>query len=395
MILLNEAEGMEMKKERFFHLWAALALLVCIASSILALGQCAIRPIKPIPPIGCKDVTPECVSDSNGNSHWNWICVPSNAETDTNHSPVWKPHPPEPATPSSANVNTGQTTRHDPVTKPFQEPVAATEVPIGEMDAGEQHATEQLRSIAEAIKYCPPFEMPHGIPDYDEMVTEGFVDTNGPPQNVVWNVERQPSIRARYEGTIQFSEPSSLRPPLDTAYCNKHGIDKSKCRHIWSLGWQLYRRQADHPHEFRYEFDVTSQGLELSRVFKKTEQTDDEPWVSGGQDSNGCASKAIKATLNNPNNAAQTWTSPPVPSAPTLPLATTQASLSIESTPSGADIEIDGAFVGNAPSTINIGPGSHQIVVKKKGFTDWTKTLNVTGGTVHLNAELEREQPKQ
>jgi hypothetical protein len=34
--------------------------------------------------------------------------------------------------------------------------------------------------------------------------------------------------------------------------------------------------------------------------------------------------------------------------------------------------------------------GSHQIAVKKKGFADWTKTLNVTGGTVHLNAELEQ-----
>jgi hypothetical protein len=36
-----------------------------------------------------------------------------------------------------------------------------------------------------------------------------------------------------------------------------------------------------------------------------------------------------------------------------------------------------------------VAPGSHQIAVKKKGFVDWTKTLNVTGGTVHLNAELD------
>jgi hypothetical protein len=69
--------------------------------------------------------------------------------------------------------------------------------------------------------------------------------------------------------------------------------------------------------------------------------------------------------------------------------APVQASLVIESTPPGADIEIDGAFVGNAPSTVTVAPGSHQITVKKKGFADWTKTLNVTGGTVHLNAELE------
>jgi hypothetical protein len=70
-----------------------------------------------------------------------------------------------------------------------------------------------------------------------------------------------------------------------------------------------------------------------------------------------------------------------------------QASLNIESNPPGADIEIDGAFVGNTPSTITVVPGSHQIVIKKKGFTNWSKTLNVTGGTIHLNPELEREQP--
>jgi hypothetical protein len=67
-----------------------------------------------------------------------------------------------------------------------------------------------------------------------------------------------------------------------------------------------------------------------------------------------------------------------------------QASLVIESTPAGADIEIDGAFVGNTPSTISATLGNHQISVKKKGFTDWSKILSVIGGTVHLSAVLEQ-----
>jgi hypothetical protein len=81
---------------------------------------------------------------------------------------------------------------------------------------------------------------------------------------------------------------------------------------------------------------------------------------------------------------------PPALTAPPVPAAAVQASLVIDSTPPGADIEIDGAFVGNTPSTVGVEPGSHQIVVKKKGFTDWSKTLSVTGGTVHLSAELEQ-----
>ncbi len=80
--------------------------------------------------------------------------------------------------------------------------------------------------------------------------------------------------------------------------------------------------------------------------------------------------------------------------APTAPPAASQASISIDSTPPGADIEIDGAFVGNTPSTVSLSPGSHLIGVKKKGFADWSRTLSVTSGTVHLNAELEQEIPK-
>jgi len=78
------------------------------------------------------------------------------------------------------------------------------------------------------------------------------------------------------------------------------------------------------------------------------------------------------------------------PSALSAPAAVIQASLVIDSTPPGADIEIDGAFVGNTPSNVSVAPGSRQIAVKKKGFTAWTRTLNVTNGTIHLNAEMEQ-----
>jgi hypothetical protein len=71
------------------------------------------------------------------------------------------------------------------------------------------------------------------------------------------------------------------------------------------------------------------------------------------------------------------------------PTPSTKASIAVESKPSGADIEIDGAYVGSTSSIIELSPGSHQVVIKKKGFADWSKTLTVTGGTIHLNAELE------
>jgi hypothetical protein len=67
-----------------------------------------------------------------------------------------------------------------------------------------------------------------------------------------------------------------------------------------------------------------------------------------------------------------------------------QASLVVESTPAGADIDVDGNFVGNTPSTVSVTPGSHEVSVQRKGFAIWTRKLNVTGGSVRLSAELEQ-----
>ncbi|MGA7523969.1 MAG: PEGA domain-containing protein [Acidobacteriaceae bacterium] len=68
--------------------------------------------------------------------------------------------------------------------------------------------------------------------------------------------------------------------------------------------------------------------------------------------------------------------------------AEANCSLLVSSSPPGADIDIDGAFSGSTPSTLTVGLGSHEIVVKKQGFADWSRKLNVTGGSVHLDATL-------
>ena len=67
-----------------------------------------------------------------------------------------------------------------------------------------------------------------------------------------------------------------------------------------------------------------------------------------------------------------------------------QVSLAVDSTPAGADIEVDGNFVGSTPSSVPVSLGNHEITVRKKGYSTWSRRMNVTGGSVHLNAELER-----
>lgn len=69
--------------------------------------------------------------------------------------------------------------------------------------------------------------------------------------------------------------------------------------------------------------------------------------------------------------------------------SSSSASLSITSTPAGADIELDGKHIGNAPSTVKVQPGSHGITMRKSGYQPWGKTLDVQAdASITVAAEL-------
>jgi hypothetical protein len=73
------------------------------------------------------------------------------------------------------------------------------------------------------------------------------------------------------------------------------------------------------------------------------------------------------------------------------PVAVSSAKIQLESTPPGADIQLDGSFVGNTPSDVQVPEGEHGIVIKKVGFRDWERKLKVSAGsTIHLDAEMEK-----
>ena len=65
------------------------------------------------------------------------------------------------------------------------------------------------------------------------------------------------------------------------------------------------------------------------------------------------------------------------------------AELEVSSTPDGADIEIDGNFVGNTPSTLGVAAGPHQVSVKKEGFKPWERKITVSSGHIKIDATLE------
>lgn len=73
------------------------------------------------------------------------------------------------------------------------------------------------------------------------------------------------------------------------------------------------------------------------------------------------------------------------------PASTDQARVQVTSTPDGADIEVDGSFVGNTPSTIGLSAGQHKLSVKKSGFKPWERDITVSTGQVSVNATLDPE----
>jgi hypothetical protein len=67
------------------------------------------------------------------------------------------------------------------------------------------------------------------------------------------------------------------------------------------------------------------------------------------------------------------------------------ANVTVKSTPQGADINVDGKFMGSTPSTIQLSPGEHLVSVEKQGLRPWQRTMTVTaGGSVTLDATLEK-----
>lgn len=66
------------------------------------------------------------------------------------------------------------------------------------------------------------------------------------------------------------------------------------------------------------------------------------------------------------------------------------ATVNITSDLAGAEIEVDGAFIGSTPSAAKVAPGMHKITVKH-GSSVWSRDLLVQpGGSINVNAILKK-----
>ena len=85
---------------------------------------------------------------------------------------------------------------------------------------------------------------------------------------------------------------------------------------------------------------------------------------------------------------AQPVTTPAPAPTPVAPPPPPPATVTITSDPAGADIEVDGTFIGNTPTTLQMAPGPHSFLIKH-GTATWTRTVQIqAGGTITLSAPL-------
>lgn len=75
------------------------------------------------------------------------------------------------------------------------------------------------------------------------------------------------------------------------------------------------------------------------------------------------------------------------------PAESAKGAVNVSSNPTGADVLLDGNFIGNAPATLKLSAGKHTITVKMAGEKDWSRDITVEAGSeVQLTANLEKAQ---
>jgi hydrogenase maturation factor len=71
--------------------------------------------------------------------------------------------------------------------------------------------------------------------------------------------------------------------------------------------------------------------------------------------------------------------------------ATGLSTVLVKSTPDGAEITIDGKFMGTTPSTLNLPAGEHTIRSGKGSHKEWNRTVTLSaGGNIKIDATLEK-----
>jgi hypothetical protein len=103
----------------------------------------------------------------------------------------------------------------------------------------------------------------------------------------------------------------------------------------------------------------------------------------------------VNCDVDSPIPASQVAsTGPPIPAMEreSMPkLTPVPATLDFWSNPAGADIYLDGSYIGKSPFTASVVPGEHVVIMRKPDFGAWSRKIQVAAGSRRIAAYLERK----
>jgi hypothetical protein len=107
------------------------------------------------------------------------------------------------------------------------------------------------------------------------------------------------------------------------------------------------------------------------------------------------ATQPALAAAAHQQSAPETTPAPPVLSVGAAPQENAEkVRCDFSSTPAGADITLDGKFVGSTPSVIELVTGTHVVSFSLPGFTPWQRELTVLPGSdLRVSGILQKQQP--
>jgi len=137
--------------------------------------------------------------------------------------------------------------------------------------------------------------------------------------------------------------------------------------------YALYLARGEGMQAYVYDFSVSSSCCALTRPGGEVETLSRVQSPSTTMPAGVTAGGLGDAVTNSSNPARDTG----------------EATAEISSDPLGADIEIDGNFVGSTPSSVGIVAGEHIVRVSKSGYRRWERTLKSSTGKIKIAARLE------
>jgi hypothetical protein len=174
------------------------------------------------------------------------------------------------------------------------------------------------------------------------------------------------------------SENASLKMPKSTTPATEHLLAE---QHASTAGTANSRREAS---EGANSYDMVANSSFVNNaapVPSNTKSPARSEATTIATQHNVEATNALQ-----PGGAAGPGAPAPAPAPVTAPVAMVE----FWSNPSGADVEVDGQYVGSTYSTIAIAPGEHTITVRKENYGTWQRAIHITAGNVRVAAYLEQ-----